>query len=78
MRIHLKKEQKQLVSEHSDYFFNYFTLGMVRGAHTLSTAAQQERHLCAICHVYHWLTLHVGSSFLSLSPSPLPTPPPPL
>ena len=42
MRIHLKKEQKQLVSEHSDYFFNYFTLGMVcMATHTNSISAEQ-------------------------------------
>jgi hypothetical protein len=28
MRIHLKTKHKQTVSEHSDYFFNYFTMGM--------------------------------------------------
>ena len=28
MRIHLKDKHKKLVSQHSDYFFNYFTLGM--------------------------------------------------
>ena len=29
MRIHLKTKYKQMVSEHSDYFFNYFTMGIV-------------------------------------------------
>ena len=50
MRIHLKKEQKQLVSEHSDYFFNYFTLGMVSmAAHTNSISAEETLAYAPSC-----------------------------